>query len=164
MPTGGVVRSSRGLPCAVIPIGRVCGASQGTPWRPIVSRTFSCSITLQRRGDEALPLQVGLRAGEQQERRPVGVAKQVHREARRLVALPVVGVEDHQRTPGAVVEQLVDVEAHHQLRLERGQEVLAREPDGVPGVDEPVERLDQHRHVEIERSKLDEFRWVAHRR
>jgi hypothetical protein len=116
-----------------------------------------------QRRDEPLPLRVRLGAGEKQERRAARVAKHVDVDRRALVALPAIGVEDDRRAPRAVVEQLVDVEARDQLRVERLAEMLPREPDPVPCVYESLERLDQHRPAQIRlRKELDELCRVAH--
>ena len=66
---------------------------------------------LADRLDDALPLVVRLRAGQQQVGGPVGHA--VQGKAGVVVAHPAVGVEDHAGTPPAVVEQLVGVEGRH---------------------------------------------------
>ena len=46
IPCGGVERSSRGCPCVVISIGRVCATAHGTLCSPTVRLTFSVSITM----------------------------------------------------------------------------------------------------------------------
>ncbi len=121
-PNGGMLSSSRGRPCEVIAIGRVWAAAHGTLWTPAVRRTSARSTTIRTRGDEPLPLQVGLGAGEEQERGAVGVAMKLHGESRGFVGFPTIGVEEEHGPPRAVVEQLVDVEAGDGLGLERLRE------------------------------------------
>ena len=66
------------------------------------------------------------------------------------VGLPLVGVEDHRRPPAAVVVQLVVVEGRQHLVVQLLQQVRREQPAGLPGVDETVELMDQHRPVLLE--------------
>jgi hypothetical protein len=61
----------------------------------------------------------------------------------------VVLDEEHHRPAGAVVEQRVDVERRDDLARQRLQEVFAGEPARRSSVDEPGERLDQHRPAQL---------------
>ena len=108
-------------------------------------------MSCERRRDEPLPLQVGLGAGEHQERGAFVVAHVVEPEHRILVVLPVVFDEPHGGTAGPVVQQLVDVEPGDQRSVHIGHDVLAGELHGASGVDEAVERLQQHWPVERRR-------------
>jgi hypothetical protein len=105
--------------------------------------------------DEALPLRVGLRPGQQQERRAGRVVQQVDGQLGVGVALPVVAGEDHRGPAGAVVEQLVDVEGDDAPAAVLEQQVLAGEALGRAGVDEAVEGLDQHRARQVGQVGLD---------
>ena len=136
---------------AVTPVGRVCGTAIGIALmpdgQPDVEPRRSSPVD---RGDEPLPLQVRLGAGEQQERRVVVVAQRVQLQLGLVVGLPVVRDEVHQRPAGAVVEELVDVEARRpRSTFERLEQVLAGQPAGGAGVDEAGERMDQHRPPKI---------------
>jgi hypothetical protein len=114
--------------------------------------------------DEPFPLQVGLRTGEEQERRAGRVAQQVQRQARLVVTLPVILHEDHRRSPGPVVEQLVEVEGREDLTVQLCQQMVTGELDGAPGVDEPGQSLDEHRCVQVGQvvGQLVEPLWVEH--
>ena len=103
--------------------------------------------TDDRRG-EPLPLQVGLRAGEHEERRPLPVMGELDRQRRLLVALPVILNEHHRRAAGAVVEQRVDVEGDERLRVVLLDQLFPRQPGGAAGVDEAGHRLHQHRALQ----------------
>ena len=100
-------------------------------------------------GHEPLPLHVGLRPYQQQEARPVEVGGQVQFQGGLLVGLPVVGVEGHHRTPGPVVEDLVEVEADQHPMLEGIHQMLHGEPARLTGVDETGQEEQQHGRVQL---------------
>jgi hypothetical protein len=102
---------------------------------------------LEHRRGEAFPLEVGLVAGEEQERLTDLVVREVQVECRRLVVAQVVVVEVDERTAGTVVEQGIVVEGCHDAGVERVDEVLAQLGDGAAGVGEPREAGD---HVQAE--------------
>ncbi len=91
---------------------------------------------LDDRGREALPLEVGLEPGEQQERLAELVLGQVERELRGLVLGQVVVLERHDRAAGPVVEQGVGVEGDDLAHVEGGQQVVAELADGIAGIRE----------------------------
>ena len=105
-------------------------------------------------GDVALPLHVGLGPGEEQKAGPGCVGDRVKEQLGVGVAFPMVGVEDHRRTSGAVVVQLIDVEPADDLVAQRRPKVFVGEPDRLARVDEPVESVHEHRAVE------DRHLWV----
>jgi len=61
----------------------------------------------------------------------------------------VIGLESHQRTPGPVVQQLVDGERRHELGVKRFPQVLGRQPDRVAGVGEAFQGMDHHRTAAV---------------
>jgi hypothetical protein len=61
----------------------------------------------------------------------------------------MVGLERHQGSPRPVVQQFVDRERRHQLGVEGVLQVRRGEPDGVPGVGEALEGMDQHRPAAV---------------
>ncbi len=93
---------------------------------------------------EALPLDVRLGAGEQQERRAGGVVDELEQDLRRVVGRPAVAVKDHRRAARPVVDQPVVVETGHHLRRSRLQQVVHHLAAGLPGVHEALEVLEQH--------------------
>ena len=103
---------------------------------------------LADRLDDALPLEVGLGAGEQVVRLPVAVGEAVQEHRRVVVLDPPVGVEDHRRTAAAVVEQLVDVEGRDDLGVTGLEQVTAQDRLDLPGVDEGAEGHDEHAGAE----------------
>ena len=133
------------MPCAITVKGRVCGTAIGNRGEaddePHVERSDQ---NLNRR-DEPFPLNVRLGAVQQQERHLVEIVHEVYRELRRGVAGPVIGREGHLRAARSVVEQLIDVEADDQLRVQRIEQMFAGKPPTVAGIHETVERLNQHR-------------------
>ena len=94
--------------------------------------------------DDALPLVVGLGAGEQVVGLPVAVGEAVQEHRRVVVLDPPVGVEDHRRPATTVVEQLVDVEGRDHLGVTGLEQVPAEDGLDVAGVDEGAERDDEH--------------------
>jgi len=93
---------------------------------------------------EALPLKVGLRAGEHQKWRGLAVFREIYRQRRFFVALPVVLDEHHRRAPGPVVEKRIDVEGHQGCGVVLLQQLLAGEPGGIAGIDEAGHRLHEN--------------------
>ncbi len=121
---------------------------------------------LHHRGGEPVPLEVGLAAGQQQERAAGPVLDGVQRDLGRHVVLVVVRREDEARSPTAVVDEQVVVESRHDRAGQRGQEVLAREPDSRPCVDHAGQRVQQHRSVElgqVRAQRVQGFRVRCHR-
>ena len=119
------------------------------------------------RRDEPLPLDVRLGSVQQQERVAERVGEPVQLERGGVVGLPVVLVEDHHGPAGAVVVQLVDVEARHELRVAGLEQVLTRELGGVARVDETGQgdhehRLAGHRAVQGEVGLLVQVAGVEH--
>jgi hypothetical protein len=105
-------------------------------------------------GDEPFPPQVWFQPGEQQKRRADGVVPRVEAQLGVVVMGEVVGLERHQRPPRPVVQQLVDRERRHQLGVQRVLQVRRGELDGVAGVREPLEGVDQHRATTVCRGQL----------
>ena len=118
------------MACAVMPTGRVCGTPIGMPcvWttRVMPRRHDELADGL----DDALPLEVGLGAGQQVVRLAVAVGQAVEQHRRVVVLDPAVGVEDHGRAAAAVVEQLVDVEGRDDLGVARLEQVTAEDATG----------------------------------
>ena len=96
-------------------------------------------------GRDTLPAQVRLGAVEDEEGRPLGVPCDVDDEPRRRVRRPAVLVVVHERAPPPVVVELVCVEGHEPLRLERVDEVVRDELGGPARVDEAFERVQKDR-------------------
>jgi hypothetical protein len=105
-------------------------------------------------GDEPLPLDVRLRAGQHQEAQAGGILDLLEHQLRRLERLPVVLHEGHRGTAGPVVVELVDVEGGQHLVLEGVEQVLTGQPAGRARVDEPAEGVDEHRAVQLARTWL----------
>ena len=114
------MRSAR-LPLTVMPIGRVCGTGMGMELIHVVDDTWSVVDEPEHGRAEPLPLEVGLVAGEHQELLADLVAREVEAEARRPVVGEVIALEEDDRPPGAVVEQLVGVEGRDDRGVERGR-------------------------------------------
>nr|BFE69451.1 hypothetical protein GCM10020092_027520 [Actinoplanes digitatis] len=144
--------------------GRVCGTAIGMALSPTVSFTPKRSIRAVTAPMKRSHCRSGSGSTEQQERRPELVAHEVQRQARLLVALPVVLDEDHRRSAGAVVEQLVDVEGREDPGVELVQQVFAGKLNRTPGVDEAGECLQKHRGVQLRQvvGQLVEPVWVEH--
>jgi hypothetical protein len=92
---------------------------------------------LQHCRGEAVPLEVGLVAGQQQERLLELVLHEVHGKLRGAVLADVVLVEIDGGAAGAVVEQFVVVEGDNHLVLQRVEEVLAQLGDGGTRIRKP---------------------------
>ena len=130
------------------------------PERPRVRRTHRDAVEaggepdapafgqVPDRGAEPLPVVVRLRAGQQEERRAIGVVQQVHHQFRRVVVLPVVHRICHRRTSRAVVDQAVDVEARDDPALS-GEHVLGQQPARGSRVHEAVEVVQEHRSGQL---------------
>ena len=107
-------------------------------------------------GGEALPLDVRLGAGEQQEGRAGGVLDEPHVKGGLLVVGPAVALERQQRAPGPVVHEPVVVEAGHDLVGQRVEQPVDDLVAGLARVDVSVEvvehdqtgRLLGERHVD----------------
>ena len=99
---------------------------------------------------EPLPLHVRLRPRQEQEDLTVLVGHPVEPQLDVGVGLPLVGVEDHGRTPTAIVVQLIVVELGQHLVVELGQQMGGEQPAGLPRVDETVHLMDEHGAVLLE--------------
>jgi len=98
---------------------------------------------VEHRGSEALPAEVGLETGEQQELLADLIAHQVEVERRRLVVGEVVVLELDDRPTRSIVEQLVDVEGRHDLVVEGVEQVVAQLGDRRSCVGEAGQTGDQ---------------------
>jgi hypothetical protein len=113
----------------------------------------------QPRGDaehglgEQVPFVIGFRPGQQRERAPGRVVQQVQAQLWGLVALPVATVVGHDRTPGPVVDQPVDVESHHGLVREVAHQVLGEQPPRVARVDEALQVVQERRVRDVGRGR-----------
>ena len=108
---------------------------------------------------EQVPLVIGLRPRQQQERALALVVQQVQGQLRRVVALPAAVVVGHQRAPRPVVDQPVGVEPRHRLVREGAQQVLGEQAARSPRIDEALQVV-QHRcacDVGRGRTELVEF-------
>ncbi len=97
------------------------------------------------REGERLPVRVGLRTVQQEVRRAEAVVVEAHDQTGRLVVLVAALREGHRRAPRPVVVERVDVEAGDHPPRRLGQQLLRREGRRVAGVEEPLQRVDQHR-------------------
>src|SRR5690625_2984019 len=99
-------------------------------------------------GGERLPPEVGFRAGEHEIRRTGVVTVQAYIECRRLVVGVVVFVEDHRRPAGAIVVELVDVEALQDFGV-ISPDVLRGQPRAGTSTEKAVESVQQHRPLVV---------------
>ena len=98
------------MPCAVTPGGRVCGTAIGIAVSPTVSRTWNRSTSEMTAAMNRSQYRSG--SGPASIRYGVPASSRSRWMASLLVVgLPVVLDEEHGRAAGAVVEQLVEVEA-----------------------------------------------------
>ena len=114
---------------------------------------------------EGLPPEVGLEAGQQQERLAELVVGQVQLEGRRLVVGQVVLVEVDDRTARTVVEQDVRVEGGDHLAVERPEQVGAELTHSGTRIGEAGQARDKGeplRHFEC-RIQLEQLAGVTHR-
>jgi hypothetical protein len=123
----------------------------------------------QLRGDgehrlgEQVPFVIGFRPRQQREGPSARVVQQVQVQLGGLVALPVVAVIGHDRTPGPVVDQPVDVEPRQGLVREIAHQVLGEQPACVAGVDEALQVVQDRRVRDVGRGRtqLVEFLGIA---
>ncbi|MNI36955.1 hypothetical protein D3C73_910230 [compost metagenome] len=94
---------------------------------------------------EALPLQVGLEAGKQQERLAETVVQLVQPELWRLVVLQMVLHKADVGPPGTVVDELVGIEHGHHFGAQFVQQFRVDLPDHVTGIGKARE---SHDHVQ----------------
>ena len=134
--------------------GRVWGTAIGMVPKPDGLPNAETLGQQPHRGDEPLPLEVRLHAGQQQERRADTVVQGVQTELGIVVVGEVIGLERHQRPPRAVVEQLVDRERRHQLGVQAVFQVAGGEPDRVTGVGKAFQGVYQDRAAAIRRRQL----------
>ncbi len=106
-------------------------------------------------GAEALPLVVGLRPVQQQERRADRVPHQMYRQFRNVVVLPVIPGEGHRWPSGPVVDQAVHIEPGDLFMLQRAQQVRGQELACRTRVDEAVQVVQQGRSVKFRRLGAD---------
>ena len=66
----------------------------------------------------------------------------------------MVGLERHQGPARPVVEQVIDGERGDQLGLQGAFEMLSGQPDGVAGIREPLQRMDEYRRAAVGRRQL----------
>ena len=76
--------------------------------------------------------------GQQQKRGADGVAQRVQAQLRVVVVREVIGLESHQRTPRAVIQQFVNRERCDQFTVQGCFEVACGQPYRVTGVGETL--------------------------
>ena len=133
------------MPCAVTPIGRVCGTAIGIADMLITSRTPNRSTSCPTAAANRSHCDSG--SGPVSSRYSVSAVSVSGDDVQvgRRVGLPVVGVEPQRGRRGPVVDELVDVEPRQRARLPPLAHRLDGQPGGVARVDEPLQRHDQHR-------------------
>ena len=107
----------------------------------------------EHRLGEQVPFVIGFRSGQQRERPPARVAQQVQAQLGGLVALPVVAVVGHDRTPRPVVDQPVDVEPRQRLVREIAHQMLGEQAARVARVDEALQVVQDRRVRDVGRSR-----------
>jgi hypothetical protein len=91
-----------------------------------------------------LPLHIRLRTAEQEKYLAVTVSYAMDAQMEVRIRLPLVGVEDHRRSPAAVVVELIMIEFGEYLVLKILQQICREQPSSLPSVDETIELVDQH--------------------
>jgi hypothetical protein len=97
------------------------------------------------RGQEAIPLIVGLRSVEQQEVTSGFVDDSRQRNLWILHRREVITGEGHSRTTRPVVDQLIGVEGRNQFGLARIAKVSSSQPHSGTGIDEALKSVHQRR-------------------
>ena len=103
----------------------------------LLDQTYDC------RG-KPLPLHIRLRTAEQEKYLAVTVGYAMNAQMEIRIRLPLIGVEDHRRSPAAVVVKLIMVEFGEYLVLKILQQICGEQSSGLPSVDETIELVDQH--------------------
>jgi hypothetical protein len=140
--------SSERLPLTVTPIERVVAVDE-----------------LQHGRGEPLPLEVGLVAGQQQERLADLVGREIELQGRGPVVAEVVVVEVDEGTACAEVEQLVAVERDDLAVVERVEQVFAQLRDRRAGIREshqPGDKVQALGHVEDVVGEVEEASRILH--